>query len=50
MDLIGLPRQLIVGPRGLANGEVEVKDRKSGERKTLSLDEAVEMLTRMDSY
>ena len=26
-DLIGLPRQVIVGPRGVAAGEVEVKDR-----------------------
>ncbi|MBE7185394.1 MAG: proline--tRNA ligase [Methylobacterium mesophilicum] len=31
-DLIGVPRQIIVGPRGVANGEVEVKHRKSGER------------------
>lgn len=32
MDLIGLPWQVIVGPRGLANGEVEVKRRATGER------------------
>jgi len=32
MDLIGLPWQTIVGPKGLANGVVEVKNRKSGER------------------
>ncbi len=44
MDLIGLPRQLIVGPRGLKNGEVEVKIRKSGDRQTLSLDAAVDLL------
>src|SRR5690606_3997863 len=32
MDLIGLPTQVIVGPRGVAAGEVEIKDRKTGER------------------
>ena len=32
MDLIGLPFQLIVGPKGLKSGEIEVKERKSGER------------------
>jgi len=35
-DLIGLPWQVIVGPRGVAAGEVEIKNRKSGERETLS--------------
>ena len=44
MDLIGLPAQLIVGPRGLANGEVEIKNRKTGERKSVSIDEAVNQL------
>ncbi|UXN07718.1 MULTISPECIES: proline--tRNA ligase [unclassified Bartonella] len=41
MDLIGLPEQIVVGPRGAANGEVEVKNRKSGEKITLSLDAAL---------
>ncbi|MGB3720370.1 MAG: proline--tRNA ligase [Proteobacteria bacterium] len=36
MDLIGLPYQVIVGPKGLKSGEVELKHRKSGERETLS--------------
>ena len=31
-DLIGLPWQVIVGPRGVADGTVEVKNRKTGER------------------
>lgn len=38
MDLIGLPWQVIVGPKGVAAGEFEVKNRKSGERETLSPD------------
>src|SRR5690606_29019085 len=32
MDLIGIPLQVIVGPRGVANGMVEIKRRASGER------------------
>jgi prolyl-tRNA synthetase len=44
MDLIGLPWQLIVGPRGAAAGEVEIKRRATGERETLSLDAAVNRL------
>lgn len=44
MDLIGLPFQLIVGPRGLKQGEVEVKDRKTGERVSLSPEVAVNRL------
>ncbi|WP_377288340.1 proline--tRNA ligase [Rhizobium sp. SG2393] len=44
-DLIGVPQQIIVGPRGIANGEVEIKDRKTGERQTLSVEAAVNRLT-----
>ncbi|HEX3431932.1 MAG TPA: proline--tRNA ligase [Rhizomicrobium sp.] len=40
MDLIGIPYQLIVGPRGLEKGVVEVKTRKSGAREELSPDAA----------
>lgn len=43
-DLIGLPWQLIVGPRGVAAGEVEIKNRKSGERETLPLATALQRL------
>jgi prolyl-tRNA synthetase len=44
MDLIGLPWQIVVGPRGLANGVVELKNRASGERVELSPDDAVAKL------
>jgi prolyl-tRNA synthetase len=44
MDLIGLPYQLIVGPKGLKSGEVEVKERKSGERASVSPDAALKRL------
>lgn len=36
MDLIGVPWQIVVGPRGLANNEVEVKRRSDGEREMMS--------------
>ncbi len=36
MDLIGLPWQVIVGPKGLKSGEFEVKNRATGERLSLS--------------
>ena len=45
MDLIGLPKQLIIGPKGLAaNGEVEIKDRKTGETTRHFLDDAIAQL------
>ena len=43
-DLIGLPWQLIIGPKGVAAGEVELKNRKTGERQTLSLEAALKAL------
>jgi len=44
MDLIGLPWQLIVGPRGVAGGVVELKRRATGEREELSSDSAIARL------
>jgi prolyl-tRNA synthetase len=38
MDLIGLPDQLILGPRGLAAGNIEHKNRRTGARQDLPLD------------
>jgi prolyl-tRNA synthetase len=40
-DLIGVPYQIILGPRGLKDGQAEIKHRQSGERETLPLDAAV---------
>ena len=45
MDLIGLPYQIVVGPRGLKTGEVEVKTRASGERQSLSIEAAINFVT-----
>jgi prolyl-tRNA synthetase len=45
MDLIGLPWQVVVGPRGIANGTVELKRRSTGQREELSLESAFARLT-----
>jgi len=45
MDLIGLPWQVIIGPRGIASGTVELKRRSTGEREELSVDSALARLT-----
>ena len=44
-DLIGLPWQLMVGPKGLAEGKVELKRRDNGERELLSSADAVARLS-----
>jgi len=43
-DLIGIPWQIMVGPKGLAAGKVELKQRASGERELLSPADAVARL------
>ena len=45
IDLIGLPWQVIVGPRGLAQGLVEFKDRATGERHEISQESALARLS-----
>jgi prolyl-tRNA synthetase len=45
MDLIGLPWQVVVGPRGIASGTVELKRRATGEREELSIESALARLT-----
>jgi prolyl-tRNA synthetase len=40
-DLIGVPWQLIAGPRGVTNREIEVKNRKTGARESLSIDAVI---------
>jgi prolyl-tRNA synthetase len=44
MDLIGIPWQVIVGPKGLAAGKVELKNRKTGNREELPADQVVARL------
>ncbi|HEV8392316.1 MAG TPA: proline--tRNA ligase [Dongiaceae bacterium] len=44
MDLIGLPWQMVVGPRGAAKGQIEVKNRKTGEKVELGVDAALQRI------
>ena len=41
MDLIGLPWRITVGPRGLANGVVELTSRRTGESEEMSPEAAI---------
>jgi prolyl-tRNA synthetase len=43
-DLIGIPYQIVVGPRGLKSGEIEIKHRGTGERENVPLDSVVERI------
>jgi prolyl-tRNA synthetase len=45
IDLVGIPWQLIVGPKGVADGVVELKRRATGERLTLPLEDALKVIT-----
>jgi prolyl-tRNA synthetase len=47
MDLIGLPFQLIVGPKGLQRGEVELKERQTDERLQLAPENALKRLVEL---
>lgn len=45
MDLIGMPYQIVIGPRGLKNGEAEIKLRANGEREDIPVDKAAAHIT-----
>ena len=44
IDLIGIPWQIVIGPRGMANGVVEVKNRATGEAVEVSPESALSMV------
>jgi prolyl-tRNA synthetase len=44
-DLIGVPTQIIVGPKLAALGIAEVKDRKTGEKKELAIEDLAEVFS-----
>jgi len=45
-DLIGLPWQVLIGPKGLAEGKVEVKKRAGGSRDMMTPAAALDLLAR----
>jgi prolyl-tRNA synthetase len=44
-DLIGIPWQVVVGPKGLAEGKLEVKRRTDGSRQLLTPEDTMALLT-----
>jgi prolyl-tRNA synthetase len=44
-DLIGIPWQVLIGPKGLAEGKVEIKQRSDGSRQLVTPTDAVELLS-----
>ena len=44
MDLIGLPWQIVVGPKGLKEGKIELVYRRTGEATLLTLGELLEKI------
>ena len=45
-DLIGIPWQMMVGPRGLAEGKVEVKRRADGSKELMSVAAAIDLFSK----
>jgi len=45
LELIGIPKAIVIGPRGLKNGVVEVKDRMTGETEEMSVEAALNNLS-----
>ncbi|MES1152149.1 MAG: His/Gly/Thr/Pro-type tRNA ligase C-terminal domain-containing protein, partial [Dongia sp.] len=45
MDLIGLPWQVVVGPRGAVNGMVELTNRKTGQKQEITAEAALKKFT-----
>jgi prolyl-tRNA synthetase len=44
MDLVGIPWQVVIGPKSVAEGVVELKRRATGERRTLPLADALKAI------
>ncbi len=44
MDLIGLPWQIVVGPKGAEKGVVELKNRKTSEKQEFTVDDCLKIL------
>jgi prolyl-tRNA synthetase len=47
MELLGMPHSLVVGERNLDDNQVEYKNRRTGEKLLLTLDEVVEFVTKL---
>jgi prolyl-tRNA synthetase len=45
MELIGIPYQVVIGPRGVAAGTAELKTRRGGAKQDMALDAVLNRLT-----
>ena len=45
MELIGVPKLIVIGPKGLKNGLVELRTRKTGVTEEMSLEAAINRCT-----
>lgn len=45
MELIGVPHMVVIGEKNLANGEIEYKNRRSGEKQMVAQDQLLDFLT-----
>ncbi len=45
MELVGVPHAIVIGERNLDNNEIEYKNRRTGEKSMLSIDNLVDFLT-----
>ena len=48
-DLLGLPVRLVVSPRNLRNGVVELKERRNDEVHLVPMDQVIEALGHLSS-
>jgi len=45
MELIGIPRSIVIGERNLDNNQVEYKNRMTGEKTLINIDEVISFIT-----
>ena len=43
-ELIGMPHTLVIGDRSIDNGVIEYKNRKSGEKQEVKIEEVIEFI------
>jgi prolyl-tRNA synthetase len=46
-DLLGMPYQVIVGDKNLANGKIEIKERKTGDRLLVDVDDVIRKIQQL---
>ena len=46
-DLLGMPFQVIVGEKNLANGKIEIKERRTGDRLLVAIEDVIEKVQQL---